>query len=527
MYVCMYVCMSFLMATLFFFQQKYVINSLDDNVYAFIASEGNGGNIYNVLSDDYPRSPIQSVADAISSQSQHYFTTNGRFLAHVIVQSISGLMSMKLFSYLLSFFYFGLIFVFFLLIGRKEKWHLSNLLLFVLGFAFLIPVQGLVFFNGIAASINYLLGGVLVLYWYYFFCKIVDKDKAIPIPLVVAWIAYSFIVGAFQESFSLALSGALFFYYFFNYRKISIKVIYSCLPFFLGTLTLLLAPANFNRFESNGGIGVHWNFLIAFISIPSFISMVLSLAYIFAKDKNVFSSTIKENFIFLLTIAFNFIFCLFIAYIGRHQLFCISIFSLLITYRIWFRQFDFNRLNIHYAVYPLFVLFIVGYTYTLNLRKDLYLGLKEIENQVHHHNRNIDGEKYYHALHTIENNSILQHNYITTLDIFSSEGVKKSFSIKWSKGENSQLLKHLFPLSPQAIKNSCIAKNQYAKDLFMVDDRLLVSKKLENGEEVHVLTRNRIPMLNPVPQALHGFLSYTFEGEKYTLYRADNLLIKE
>ncbi|GEM_PF-1626097 len=181
---------------------------------------------------------ITSFDQIIPSQITHYFTVNGRFCAHVLVQLFNGILGVGLFAVFNGIMYGALTISLQVTAGLKPfasvRSTLTAALLTMLFFATkLIP----------SCQIGYIWAAVITLAFVHVFF-----DKRHHSPYVIALLSIgSIIAGNFQEAYSIGISGALILHWCFNLKRYTVKQWFMIVAYGLGTLAICLSPATRNR----------------------------------------------------------------------------------------------------------------------------------------------------------------------------------------------------------------------------------------------------------------------------------------
>ena len=418
----------------FYIQNRYAIFSIDDWTYSFMVNP-NARNYQSVVEDNVIRQPITSLYDAIISQSRDYFKTNGRFIIHTLTQYFCGTMAMQEFV-----IFNSIIFILFTLLVIKVvnyKFDVWNLLLLLSSIWILFPHKGLTFMGNITCSLDYLWSSVGTLLFTTIYIHISHKQR-VSIPVLIFYSIYAIIAGSLQESFSFGLSGALIIYLIWKNFKTRLHVIIVSFAYILGTSFCMISPANFRRFDDIGGMGFHSNSLLGFASSPIIIIFILCILFIIYKKK--FKESIENNFIIIVPIFINSIFALFIAYNGRHQLTAINMFSLIFIFRIWMEYASNNLKKIICYIFTCFA--IISYYPILSARRSYYNNYMKIIERVNK-NKIICGTEFEENTDKINQNRILECNYIATFTFQNWDFFERSLSIYLTKGKDNKLIKEV------------------------------------------------------------------------------------
>ncbi len=423
----------------FYAQNRYAIISIDDWTYAFIVNN-DAINYLSVTDDNILRQPVSSFYDAIISQSRDYFKTNGRFIIHSIVQYICGTKTMLQFVFLNSIMFV----IFTLLVIRLSncKYNIYNILFIFSSIWLLFPHKGLTFMGNITCSVNYLWSSVAILLFIFLFIWSKNrKNSKYSIFINILLSIYAFIAGSLQESFTIGITGSLLVYIIYKRRYIDNNLLVISIAFMIGTLSCIISPANFRRFDDIGGSGFHSNCLLGLLSSPVFILFLVIIIVSIKKQKLL--DTIKTHFFIVFPIIINLCFVIFIAYNGRHQLTAINVFCLIFIIRIWNKFTSHNIKTL--TTILLTTITVISYYPILQIRKNYYESYKTILYRIDKHNNNgiVSGKEFEYNNKIIKNNRIIECNYITTFTFQDWDFYEKSLSIYLTKGESNKLIKEV------------------------------------------------------------------------------------
>lgn len=289
---------------------------------------------------------VNNFSDLVHSQYNHYLGTNGRIF-------VSGLTQLFLIpeekvwfniANVLMFAFLQLIILQMAGVALKDL-SVAGYILFLTGLWFLLPGpnHSLLWISG---SFNYLWAVVIVLSFLYIIQKPGSAEKRSPFYLYPLFFIGGFLSGATHEVISLGVSGALFFYYLFNFKSFRGRIVPLVIGFFLGTLFIAIAPANLSRFNSGGPgeatgalmiLQKLWAFLL---SVPSMIlplSLMLVLGWLYKRDRILFREIRQRHGILLLSTMFSLVFILFVGSLQPRVFFGVSVFSLIILVSVIYK----------------------------------------------------------------------------------------------------------------------------------------------------------------------------------------------
>ena len=206
----------------------------------------------DLVADDYrycfsfaDDSRIESVADIFPSMAAHRHSMNGRVAPHALVQ-LFLMLPKAVFNVINSAVFVGLIW---LIYACAKGMHGHNALLFACCFGLvwvLQPEFGQVFL-WLDGAVNYLWAALLSMLYILPWARSFLYDEELPTPLLVLYVFFSLIAGAFSENASVALI-------FMNMLMMALRVLWdkkkirrwmwlSMLMAFVGFIYMMLAPA--------------------------------------------------------------------------------------------------------------------------------------------------------------------------------------------------------------------------------------------------------------------------------------------
>lgn len=280
---------------------------------------------------------IQTLRDIFVSQCDHYMLRNGRFLVHCVVQLFCGILGVEIFR-----IFNTIMFVLFcamttrLVCGTKRA---SIMWYVVAAFAIwlFIPRIGFTVLGNIACGVNYLWVGVATIFFILLYHKVEYKQYSTIANVGLCIVGA--IIGSLQESFSIPVSGALFVYYCFNFKKFKGSVAWLVCGYWLGAIVLVLAPGNFVRLQKEVSsesiiivsirrflavFGSYWLLIVAFVA---HIAMWI-------RNRVQMRQFILQNVISYAMLLIGLVFTIVIAYTGEHQLFYIGWLVILILLKL-------------------------------------------------------------------------------------------------------------------------------------------------------------------------------------------------
>ena len=320
----------------FYLLYRFSISNGDDYYFSFFT--GISGGV------DGKYIPLESFADAIKSSILIFMNWSGRFIVHTLTSYFCGVTGVGIFKVLNSIVFVLLIAGLLKLIRSEFGYNKTDKFIIIFLLFILMPEFGWIFLGHISMTLNYLWPSCAIVYFILLYNKIKENrnyNARINILLLIVGI----IVGNLQESFTIGVSAALFFYYCFNFKKFRGSVAWLVFGIWIGTCIVTLAPGNFVRLsgevEANRFSGLikyvsQFAHLI-FDSKLLLITLVASVIFYF-KDKSSFIAFIRKNYFYYLSILFNGLIVT-IVYTGKRQLTCIELFSMILIIKMLYSYY--------------------------------------------------------------------------------------------------------------------------------------------------------------------------------------------
>ncbi len=295
-------------AVLFYLLYRYGLFISDDYMYAYIFGT---------------ETRISSLSDIFTSQCRHYMQFNGRFIVHCIVQLFCGILGMEWFHVFQT-----IMFVLFVALTTRlvcKTWQAPIVWYAITATAiwFLIPRINLTLLGNISCGVNYLWVGVATAMFMLLYRRLAHSTNHSLIVKIGAGL-FGLVCGSLQESFSIPIAGALFIYYCFNFRKLRDAAAWLVIGYWLGTIILIVAPANFVRLSKE----ISEDNTIS-RTIQLFSSCMLITAFLLAHlpvlskrfGRKFIVGFVSDYWMHYTMILISILFTIFIAYTGRHQMF--------------------------------------------------------------------------------------------------------------------------------------------------------------------------------------------------------------
>lgn len=269
---------------------------------------------------------IQGISDIFESQYVHYFTWNGRYVAHWLCQLFLPILGKPIFSAANALMYIALIMLV-LKNSTREAITLPRVLtatcivLLLCDTEYIPPCQ-----------IGYIWMAVVVLLYIYLFFNFASS------PTVSAWhllwlLPVSVISGNAQEAINIGVGGALILFVLMNVRQMTIGRWCMFVGFGIGGLFLCLSPATIGRTQEMVTTPVYSaiNFLL---TLRVAYLLVIILIYKISKHQLTFRDFYKNNAFYINSITVLLIFNFIIGVGGNRQLFGVELFSGILVIRV-------------------------------------------------------------------------------------------------------------------------------------------------------------------------------------------------
>ncbi len=222
--------------------RSYFYESIGDElVYRFLIDED--------FSTKYYTDRIESLGDAIESQSHEWFNHSGRFLVHVITQMFAGVWGRGWFSVFNAIIFFVTSLLFWRYANRKGRTDIFYALVIALVLSYICP-GGL--FRPIAVSLNYLWPMPLVLLFIHLVKRLCENSYCSDTGFgkVCLCAVFGFIVGSTQEVYIFPLCVTTFIIIcrgLLKKKKISGALYAACIALWIGSALVIFAPGTLHR----------------------------------------------------------------------------------------------------------------------------------------------------------------------------------------------------------------------------------------------------------------------------------------
>ena len=235
----------------------------DDFFYQFIFDENN-------LPTESPNSePVQTFGDVLFSQYHHYFSINGRVIAHILVQTFCGLLGQQWFAIFNSLAYVlfiaGLVYLVRGNFYNIRTWISATIIVLLAFITKMTP----------SCQIGYIWMAVLNIVFLYIF---LNGEKYKHWQLVLIGV-FSILCGNGHEAYSIGFSFGIIVYWAFNIKSFGLTRYVAALCYGAGALLLCLSPAAYSRASTEN----HLLFQSLFFLIFSLRAVYLLIAVTFYK----------------------------------------------------------------------------------------------------------------------------------------------------------------------------------------------------------------------------------------------------
>lgn len=261
---------------------------------------------------------IESFSDVIYSQCNHYYTYNGRFVAHVLVQIFCGLWGQQAFAIFNAVAFVLLIVCVAYVVGqtRQPGTLLSSLILVLLVFVTKMTPS---------AQINYVWVAILDL----LFIKVFLSNKRYS-PIKIFFISIlSLLAGNGNEAFSIGISGAIIIYWIVNFRNFRLQDYIFAICYGVGALLLCLSPGSLNRAGATR-IDVMQSLFFFIFSLRAVYILMILVAYKICIKKVSIIGIYKEYAFYWNVLFISIVFNLIVGVFCNRQLFGAELMAILI-----------------------------------------------------------------------------------------------------------------------------------------------------------------------------------------------------
>lgn len=268
----------------------------DDIIYSYILGPETQANAPII-------GEINSITDAVQSQVNQYFHHNGRFLVHILLQSICGLSPQMGFGILSGILTATVVIL--LVVYTIPATQRTNPIYWIIAsgaLLYLFPEHSTLWLSR-ALCCNYLYPMALVLLWlvlYRHWQSGVNSWRLWLLSLL------GFCTGFSHECFALTLSGALFVISVMHFKSFFTKKSIPIICLWIGTILVVASPGNFQR---QGSILSHFiNFLHLVPHLTIIVASLLAAIVAFITRKKTFFDTSAQKYVILWALLFAILF---------------------------------------------------------------------------------------------------------------------------------------------------------------------------------------------------------------------------
>lgn len=321
-------------AVLIFLLTKNTIWILDDITYQYNFATGER---------------INSIRDIFESQYAHYFSWNGRVVAHWLCQLFLPILGKTAFAVTNAVLYLLLIALIVKIDGSRLD-SLSSTLkvaLFVLFFSDTVYTP--------PCQIGYVWMAVLVLWFLWIFFGYAQRSSHNVLSLILVSFV-SLMAGNAHESINIGVGGALLIYCLCSIRKLTLMQWLMTIGFGIGGLFLCLSPGSLGNAESRH-VSVLYSLLHLFTDLRMTYIFVLLFIYSTLTKKITIKEFYFENSFYINAMIILFAFDAFIGFSVNRQLWGIELFACILSIKLL------RLVNLRCWVYVVAVIVIGGLYY--------------------------------------------------------------------------------------------------------------------------------------------------------------------
>ena len=285
--------------------------------------------------------PISTISDAIQSQVFDYMHTNGRFLVHTFVQLFCSIWVAVPFYIISALFFAVLVMGMTWWVRHRYGAFYADKYLLVAGLLFTIPIIGMTFLGHISFVVNYGWSAAIYVTFLCIYFYLRDEHPVLSAWQSVLLCLLAFVAGTWQESFSIGIAGALFFYHIVHLKETRGTLLYFLLCFALGVCVGIFAPGNFERlalvnehsatteaFSLATWLGNKlYNIKMLVKHCPAISVFCILLILIPVLQRKRTWQFVKDNYFLIVPNLIMFVFGCFVAFSGEHQFVIIGLFS--------------------------------------------------------------------------------------------------------------------------------------------------------------------------------------------------------
>ena len=320
----------FILLVLFLYVFYFSANTLwleDDANYMFKFVINDTPTITNT-SDEY----ISSLSDVIESQYAHYFVSNGRIVAHTIVQLINPFLSRSVFA-----LFNGLAYVLFVLLIIKLGLSLRNNSRTRTSSVFNHPLA--VGFVALMTQFSLMLKftpSTAMYIWMYCLVLVYLDILLFNLPRSGYWafllFPFAVIAGNAHESINIGLALGLAIYGIRNIKKLTINEYAMLIGFAFGVILIALSPTSQKR---GGSIALYPDMLLSLLYIKTTTIFFILLCLAIKKKKVHFCDFYKSNNLEFDSLIGCILFCVILMISIPRAWYGAEVFAMILSISIW------------------------------------------------------------------------------------------------------------------------------------------------------------------------------------------------
>lgn len=281
--------------------------------------------------------PIQSVGDIFVSQYHHYFGFNGRVVPHLFVQFFDGLAGKGWFNVANTMMFLLFLHMLVTTVSREKARYFQTLSLAVAALVLLLPAFNLTLL-WMSGACNYLWTGVFLL----IFHRLLQKEWTVRPCVHLLFTLFGLFCGWTHEGFVIGLCASYIVYYAINRKELTPSRITLLIGFFVGTLMMVVSPANFHRAmtglwggSENGVLWMYGSTLWNMRKLRITLVLIFALLFVYNRRRAYFKMYVRDNMLWIIAMLVSATFLVVIAKTGLvHAMFGIELFALILLLKL-------------------------------------------------------------------------------------------------------------------------------------------------------------------------------------------------
>lgn len=272
------------------------------------------------------QTPIQSISDIFQSQCSHYVGTNGRFVAHFLVQIFLVFVGKIGFAVCNALMTVAVVVLMLRLVKSRLRTAAvitSSLLVLLMCDTEYVPTT----------QISFVWMQVLVLGFFCLFFNYATERQHVKWYICVLCLVYAIICGDTHDVYVVGISASLGIFFLLNYRRFSPLQWVLFVGFALGAAFLVLAPNNFKRAD-NLHVPVFYSILNAVSGFRVVYILVCMLIYKMIRKQVSLKAFYKANYFYINAMLIVLIMDLYLGVYIRRQLFGVEFFATILCLKL-------------------------------------------------------------------------------------------------------------------------------------------------------------------------------------------------